>query len=135
MFSNRKDDAAPKYDKVDTLIGKSSNFKGNMNASGTVRIEGVFEGELNIEGDIVVGETGKIIGNVNATNAHVSGKVEGNLKVKGQVHLTSSSSVDGDVEVGNFVVDEGAVFTGRCIMGNKTAAASSGAKPETRHAE
>jgi cytoskeletal protein CcmA (bactofilin family) len=134
MFSSKKEDATPKYDRVDTLIGKSTNFKGNMEASGTVRVEGFFEGELKIDGDIVIGETGKIIGNIIASNAHVGGKIEGNLKVKGQVHLTSSSFVDGDIEVGNLVVDEGALFTGRCIMQSKSASDANEVKPENKSA-
>ncbi len=119
MFSSKKENNIPTYDKVETLIGKTANFKGNMVAGGTVRVEGCMEGEVEINGDIVVGETGKIIGNVLASNAHIGGTIEGNVIVKGQVHLTPSSTVNGDIEVGNLVVDEGAVFTGKCIMANR----------------
>lgn len=120
MFSGKKEDTTPKYDKVDTLIGKSASFNGNLEAEGTVRIEGTFEGEMNIKGDIVLGETGKVIGNMVGTNAHIAGRVEGNVKVKGQLHLTPTAYIGGDIEVGNLVVDEGAVFTGKCLMGNNT---------------
>ena len=51
MFSGKKEDTTPKYDKVDTLIGKSTSFNGNLEAEGTVRIEGTFEGEMNIKGE------------------------------------------------------------------------------------
>jgi cytoskeletal protein CcmA (bactofilin family) len=121
MFSGRKEDTTPKYDKVDTLIGKSASFNGNLEAEGTVRIEGTFEGELNSKGDIVLGDTGKVIGNIKATNAHIAGRVEGNVRVKGQLHLTPTAYIGGDIEVGNLVVDEGAVFTGKCSMGTNTA--------------
>ena len=120
MFSGKREDTTPKYDKVDTLIGKSASFNGNLEAEGTVRIEGTFEGEMNIKGDIVLGETGKVIGNMVGTNAHIAGRVEGNVKVKGQLHLTPTAYIGGDIEVGNLVVDEGAVFTGKCLMGNNT---------------
>jgi cytoskeletal protein CcmA (bactofilin family) len=120
MFSGKKEDTTPKYDKVDTLIGKSTSFNGNLEAEGTVRIEGTFEGEMNIKGDIVLGETGKVIGNMIGTNAHIAGRVEGNVKVKGQLHLTPTAYIGGDIEVGNLVVDEGAVFTGKCMMGTNT---------------
>jgi len=120
MFSGKKEDTTPKYDKVDTLIGKSASFNGNLEAEGTVRIEGTFEGELNSKGDIVLGDTGKVIGNIKATNAHIAGRVEGNVRVKGQLHLTPTAYIGGDIEVGNLVVDEGAVFTGKCSMGNNT---------------
>lgn len=124
MFSGKKEDTTPKFDKVDTLIGKSTTFNGNLEAEGTVRIEGTFEGEMNIKGDIVLGETGKVIGNMIGNNAHIAGRVEGNVKVKGQLHLTPTAYIGGDIEVGNLVVDEGAVFTGKCLMGTNTTQAA-----------
>ncbi len=120
MFSGKKDDNTPKYDKVDTLIGKTTVFNGNMEAEGTVRVEGSFEGELKVKGDVVLGDSGKVVGNIMSTNAHIAGRIEGNVKVKSQLHLTPTAYIGGDIEVSNLVVDEGAVFTGKCIMGSKT---------------
>jgi cytoskeletal protein CcmA (bactofilin family) len=119
MFATKKDDFTPRYDKVDTLIAKGTIIRGNVEADGNIRIEGCIEGEINTSGDVVLVESGKVIGNINSANAHISGKIEGNVKAKSQVHLTSSSVVDADMEVSSLVVDEGAVFTGRCVMGNR----------------
>jgi cytoskeletal protein CcmA (bactofilin family) len=132
MFSSKKSDTTPKYDQVDTLIGKNSVFRGNMDAEGTLRIEGSMEGELNIKGDVVLADTGKVTGNIIATNAHIAGKIEGNIKVASQLHLTQTSFIDGDIEVGNLIVDEGAVFTGKCAMGNKAAQPSDELKQEAK---
>lgn len=132
MFSGKKEDTTPKYDKVDTLIGKSAAFNGNLEAEGTIRVEGIFEGELNIKGDIVLGDTGKIIGNVIGTNANIAGRVEGNVKVKGQLHLTPSAYIGGDIDVGNLVVDEGAVFTGKCHMGDNSTLPADGNKIDSK---
>lgn len=131
-MAGKKEDTTPKYDKVDTLIGKSSAFNGNMEAEGTVRVEGTFEGELNVKGDIVLGDTGKIIGNLIGTNAHIAGRVEGNVKVKGQLHLTPTAYIGGDIDVGNLVVDEGAIFTGKCHMGSNSNLPTDGIKIDTK---
>lgn len=135
MFSKKKEDTAPKYDKVNTLIGKSTFFNGDLKAEGTVRIEGTFEGELNIKGDLVVGDTGKITGNVTTANAHIAGRVEGNVKIMGQLHLTPSSYIDGDIEVSNLVVDEGAIFTGKCLMGDGKNVSMNETKNENKQAK
>jgi cytoskeletal protein CcmA (bactofilin family) len=132
MFSNKKVDTTPKYDQVDTLIGKNTVFRGNMDAEGTIRIEGNLEGELNIKGDIVLADKGKVTGNIIGTNAHIAGRIEGNIKVASQLHLTPTSYIDGDIEVGNLVVDEGAVFTGKCTMGSTTAQSADGLKSDTK---
>ncbi len=135
MFSKRKENTAPKYDKVNTLIGKSAVFDGNLNAEGTVRIEGTFKGELDIKGDLVVGDTGKITGNIMATNAHIAGRIEGNTEIMGQLHLNPSAYIDGDIKVGNLVVDEGAIFTGKCLMGDKKNVPTDEPEKETKQAK
>ena len=42
-------------EKVDTIIGKGSVFEGIVNAEGTVRLDGMVHGGLNIKGNLIVG--------------------------------------------------------------------------------
>jgi cytoskeletal protein CcmA (bactofilin family) len=104
------------YDKVETILGKNFHVKGNVKASGSVRIEGYLKGELEVQGNLVIGETAVIEGIVNASNVHMSGKVIGDLHVDGQLKLTSTAKMLGDIEVEKFIIDEGASFQGNCIM-------------------
>jgi len=105
--------------KVDTVIGKGTIVKGNITASGILRIEGELEGELNCQGDIIVGETGKVKAGITARSVTVVGQVQGNVEAQERLEIRSGGVVTGDVTVGQIFIDEGASFNGNCSMGKK----------------
>lgn len=119
MFG-KKNDIPPKLntDKVDTIIGKDTEFNGTFHARGVIRIDGKVDGEILTQGDIIVGETGKIIGDIKARHITLAGEMHGNAIVQGRLEITSTGKLFGDIEVSNLVVNDGAVFDGKCEMKN-----------------
>ncbi|ABR49292.1 protein of unknown function DUF583 [Alkaliphilus metalliredigens QYMF] len=113
MFSKKQE---VQYEKFDTLIGKNTSFVGTFHAEGTVRIDGKIDGEINVKGDIFLGETSLITGNVNGSNVLLAGKVEGNVHTSEQLRITATGILCGDIEVKSFIVDENAQFHGNCKM-------------------
>ncbi|QUH26958.1 bactofilin family protein [Serpentinicella alkaliphila] len=117
MFSkNQVKESNVEFDKFDTLIGKNSSFEGTLKATGTIRIDGELHGELIISGDVFIGESSKIIGNIAATNIVISGLVEGNINASDKIRITSNGRLVGDVSVKSIIVDEDAFFEGKCKM-------------------
>lgn len=101
--------------KVDTLIGKETSFKGNLEApGGAVRIDGYFEGELHIGGDLIIGETGKVIGNLIAKNVVVAGEVNGSIESRGKLELAPTAKVVGDSKMVTLIIEDGAFLQGMC---------------------
>lgn len=80
-------------------------------------VGGVFFGEIDIDGFLIITESGNVRGTVKSANAHVYGVLEGNVTAGGTMRIFSGGRVYGDVNCGSFVVDEGAVFGGQCNMG------------------
>jgi len=119
MFG-KKDDTPPKVntDKVDTIIGKDTEFNGTLQAKGVIRIDGKVDGEVLTQGDIIVGETGKIIGDVKARHITLAGEMHGNAIVEGRLEIISTGKLFGDIEVSSLVINDGAVFDGKCEMKN-----------------
>jgi len=105
-------------DKIDTLIGENTKFEGTIEAKGTIRLDGVLFGNLNVEGNVVLGKKGKVKGNINCNNIIISGTVEGNIITNEQLRITATGKVFGDIDVKNFIVDENAIFEGSCKMKN-----------------
>lgn len=101
---------------IDTLIGRNSIIEGKINAKGTIRFDGTLIGDLIVEGNVIIGEDGKVKGNITCENIIVSGTIEGNVTCKEQLRLTNTASLYGDIEVKSFIVDESAVFEGACKM-------------------
>ncbi|MTI48594.1 MAG: polymer-forming cytoskeletal protein [Firmicutes bacterium] len=102
--------------KMDTLIGQNTKLEGKIEAKGTVRLDGELVGDLVIEGSIIIGNKGVVKGNIICNNIVISGTVEGNIDCKEQLHLTNAGHINGDIKVKSFIVDENAVFEGKCKM-------------------
>ena len=109
------------FEKIDTIIGKNSYFEGKYKSSGILRIDGKFHGELEIDGDVVVGESGIIKGIIKARNVDISGSVEGNISAEGLVKISSTGKLIGDIVVENLVIEEKGIFDGKCSMKDNTA--------------
>lgn len=114
MMFNKKSPAF--REGVDTLVGISTIFTGNIESDGTVRIDGKVKGDIKAGGDIYVGEKAFVTGSLSASNVHLSGTLEGNITAKGILKIQSTAKLYGDIKVNSFVADEGALFQGKCIM-------------------
>lgn len=101
--------------KIGTIVGEGSQLKGELNASGTVRIDGAMEG--NVRADwVIVGESGTIRGDVASRGVVVGGRVEGNIDAAEIVELKRKARVSGEIRTEKLVVSEGATFDGRSRM-------------------
>lgn len=102
------------HDKIDTFIGHGTEFKGSLSVEGTLRIDGKIEGELDVRGDVIIGEKGFVNADIKARNLMTSGELRGNLELKGALEITDTGLVYGDIRVVNLFIAEGAVFQGHC---------------------
>lgn len=110
------------YRSDTTIIGSGANFNGTLNSSGIIRIDGNFEGEINIDGNVIVGESGRIKGNIKASKITIAGTVEGNIHCNGTLVLMASGKLYGDTEVKGISIEDGALFDGKCMMIKQSAA-------------
>jgi cytoskeletal protein CcmA (bactofilin family) len=107
-------------DKLESLVGFNSEFNGEINVSGTLRIDGKFSGSV-VAGWIVVGEQAVVKGDMHAKGVIVGGKVEGNIKADELVELKPTAHLFGDIYSKKLVIAEGGIFMGRSIsQGNET---------------
>jgi len=101
-----------------TVIAEGITIKDNsICGTGSVSVGGVFFGEIDIDGFLIITESGNVRGTVRASSAHVYGTLEGNAVTSGTTRIFSGGKIYGDVSCGSFVVDEGAGFGGQCNMG------------------
>lgn len=103
-------------DGMDSLIGTNSTFTGNIEADGSVRVDGKLVGDVVVSGDVYIGEQATVKGNIEAANVILAGTIEGNMTVKGILKILTTAKLYGDITVKSFVVDEGALFQGKCSM-------------------
>jgi len=101
---------------IETVVGPTAHFKGSMSSDGGIRIDGIYEGEIHVAGNLIVGETGKVIADISAQNVSVSGAVKGTIQASGRLEILSTGRVWGDISVAAFLIDEGGFFRGQSIM-------------------
>ncbi|NDJ87204.1 MAG: polymer-forming cytoskeletal protein [Chloroflexi bacterium] len=99
----------------ETVLGANSTLRGELKSQANVRLDGTFEGDLHIEGNVLVGETGKITADINAKNVVIAGAVRGNVSGN-KVQLLRTSRVWGDISAAAITTEEGAFIDGKITM-------------------
>ncbi len=104
---------AKNYDSEISILSGDVQFEGKLKSSGNMRIDGEFDGELIVDGNLTLGEKSKTKGFVKAINITCMGEVLGNIEVEEKLIFESSAKVEGDISAKILVINEGATFKGR----------------------
>ncbi len=113
--ANSRPDITP-IERVTSVLGSGIIWKGSIKGKGGVRVEGTFEGEINLNGLLVVGETGRITcEDVQANTVIVAGAIKGNITAE-KLEIRSTGHVWGDVKTVAFSTEEGAFLRGNITM-------------------
>lgn len=108
--------AQPQPERISSVLGKDTRYQGKLTGSGGVRIEGMFEGEIALDGLLVVGTTGVVTcEEVRARTVIVAGKVKGDITAN-KVEIRASGRVWGNVSTTAFSTEEGAFLRGQIQM-------------------
>lgn len=102
--------------EVLTFLGMGTEFKGKIIFQGTLRIDGIVEGEIEGNDTLMLGENGIIKGVCKVAKAVISGKFRGELFAEEKIILKSSADVEGKIVTPSLVIEDGAHFNGTCKM-------------------
>lgn len=98
-------------------IGVGTEINGDITTNGDIRFEGSLIGNLKTKGKVVVGETGRVNGEIDCKNSVIEGTIEGKIIVNELLTLKSTSTLKGDIVTQRLAIEPGAKFTGNCNMG------------------
>jgi len=113
MFKINKQKSKPETNSI--MIGMS--FNGDLEIDGDIRIDGSVTGAVRANGKIVIGESGKVEGDLGCENASVSGIIEGTLVIEDLLVLKNSARVHGDIYSERIECEEGAEINGTLNIG------------------
>ncbi len=100
-----------------TVISKGVKIEGKLSCSGNIRLDGEVQGDISSQGVVIVGENGKVNGQINADSITIGGRVTGTVKAKDKVVLEAKANLKGDIITKTMVVEAGAIFNGNTKMG------------------
>lgn len=98
------------------FLDAGSHIQGDLHFEDTFRVDGRITGKVVSDGDLVVGERGEIEGELHVGRVFVSGTVRGSIKAAGRIEITVGAKVYAHLETPSLVIEDGAVFEGRCSM-------------------
>lgn len=107
--------AAPVGSKIETVIGPNCNVQGTIQSDGGIRIDGIFQGNIDTAGNLIIGESAKVIAEISAHNVSISGAVKGNVSGN-RVEILETGRVWGDLTVNSLLLNEGAYLRGQTMM-------------------
>ncbi len=94
------------------IIGENSVFEGRFYVSGSILIEGKFEGDIKTEDQLTVGPTGKVKTDIFARKVTVGGTLIGNITASEEVTLLENGKILGNINTPKLNVENGVLIQG-----------------------
>lgn len=119
--------------EIDTIVGESTKFYGNIHYSGRLHIDGEIIGDVIAEKDgsvLTISERGKITGNVQVHRIELNGEIIGDVYAINDIQLATDARVRGNLYYDNIEMDRGAEVNGNMIHGKPEVIGSAGVQTE-----
>jgi cytoskeletal protein CcmA (bactofilin family) len=104
------------------FLDSGASFKGELEFEDTMRIDGRFNGKIVSKNELIVGESAIIEGDVHVGRIAISGTVIGKIVATQRVEIHRNGKVYSDIDTPALVIEEGAIFQGNCVMGDRKGA-------------
>jgi cytoskeletal protein CcmA (bactofilin family) len=121
MFKRREEPASSKEEppiqfRVTSILGEDTSWKGDLSGRGGIRIEGLFDGKINLDGLVIIDQKGRVESDlIKADTVIVGGSVRSDIEAK-RVEIRSTGRVWGNVTTVRFSTEEGAYLRGKIQM-------------------
>lgn len=97
-------------------IVEATKINGDIFSPADFRLDGELLGNFTSNGKLVIGPSGKVIGDIVCKNADIEGVFNGKITVHELLNIKASATVEGEVVIGKLAVEPGAHFTATCVM-------------------
>lgn len=108
--------------ELNGFLDSGASFKGELEFEDTMRIDGRFNGKIVSKNELIVGESATIEGDVYVGRIAISGTVIGKIVATQRVEIHRNGKVYSDIDTPALVIEEGAIFQGNCVMGDRKGA-------------
>lgn len=110
------------------FLDSGSHLEGELRFEASFRVDGKLTGTVRSEGDLIVGETGEIEGELHVGQIFVSGTVRGKIRASRKIQIAPNGKVFAELDTPALLIEDGATFEGRCAMSRDGARQAAGPK-------
>lgn len=125
----RKPRHQPTADLADTVIARDLHIKGQLESDNDIWIDGTVEGDITTAGNLTLGSSADVRGNLGARTVSIAGRLSGDVTAKESISIESSALVTGNLSASDLRIESGAVLRGEVRMPtaeNESAASEEG---------
>jgi cytoskeletal protein CcmA (bactofilin family) len=95
-----------------TVLGRDDALSGRLVLKGGGQLLGNFSGQVECEGDLLIGPEAHVEADIRSARVTIAGFVRGKVVASSRLKITSTGRLEGDAKVGALVVQEGGVHKG-----------------------
>lgn len=95
-----------------TVLAPEDSVSGKLQLRGSGEVLGSFSGQIECDGDLLIGPEARVEADIRGVRVTVAGLVRGNIVADTRLKITSTGRLEGDATVGALVVQEGGVHHG-----------------------
>lgn len=107
----------PDEEKITGFFDSNTTMKGELSFRGSFRIDGYFEGKINSEAVLIIGDEAKVKAEIEVGICVIRGEMQGTVKAKEKIEIHDKGRVTGILITPRLMVEEGAFLEARCFTG------------------
>jgi cytoskeletal protein CcmA (bactofilin family) len=119
--SERSPDASGRHGSRESglsIIASGMRVVGELQTNGVVKVEGIVEGSVHADQEVLVAKDGLVQGDIHTRQAIIGGRVVGSIHGFERVEVQQDSQVQGDITTKRLIVHEGGEVNGNIRMGD-----------------
>lgn len=121
---------APPPSNSKNVLNSDVEIKGDIKFSGEMACDAKVDGEIQTDGNLSLGESAVIHGNINAQSVVARGKINGNINAKERIEIKARTELFGDIRAAKLVIEEGVTFVGKAeVNPNKVTPSTAPPRP------
>jgi len=94
-----------------TVIAAGTKLVGDLALSDGLHVDGTIEGAIKSDGEVSIGEQGRVEGEITAQRVMISGYFSGDVEAE-RLEIVASGEVTGTISTAKLVIESGARFNG-----------------------
>ena len=123
--ATNSNDAPLAPDRCTNVLAAGARWKGSLKVEDSVRIDGIFSGDIDAKGTVHVSEGAEVDAKIHAAFVVISGSFKGEIRADRKAELMPTSRVAAEVVAKVLSVHEGATLDGTVQMTSDTARTTS----------
>jgi cytoskeletal protein CcmA (bactofilin family) len=91
-----------------SIVGQATRVTGRITGTGALRIEGFVKGDVNVNGETEIAETGSVEGNLQGEGFDIGGTLLGDGRASGAIAIRGTAQVRGELRAAQVSIEPGA---------------------------